>query len=149
MPKVIKKYCKLFADDAKLYARITCKDDNASLQEDLNRVTEWSFNGDKCKCIHIGKEKNKHSYHMNDYVLQNVKEEKDLGILIDDKLKFQTHTSPVIKMANSILGLIKRSFSMLDDNTLAGLYTTVRPQYGNVIWGDHITKVTLSAKKSN
>ena len=35
MPKVIKNYCKLFADDAKLYARITCKDDNASLQEDI------------------------------------------------------------------------------------------------------------------
>ena len=62
MPKVIKNYCKLFADDAKLYARITCKDDNASLQEDLNRLTEWSllwelpFNEDKCKCMHIGKQ---------------------------------------------------------------------------------------------
>ena len=39
MPKLIKNYCKLFADDAKLYARITYKDDNASLQEDLNRIT--------------------------------------------------------------------------------------------------------------
>ena len=40
----------LFADDAKLYARITCKDDNASLQEDLNRITallwELPFNED-------------------------------------------------------------------------------------------------------
>ena len=96
MPKVIKNYCKLFADDAKLYGRITCKDDNASLQEDLNRITEWSslwelpFNEDKCKSMHIGKEKNKHSYHMNNYALQNVKEDKDLGILIDDKLKNST-----------------------------------------------------------
>ena len=51
---------------------------------------------------------------MNDYALQNVKEEKDLGILVDDKLKFHTHTSSVIKKANSILGFIKRSFSVLD-----------------------------------
>ena len=35
----------------------------ASLQEDLNRITEWSllwelpFNEDKCKCMHIGKRK--------------------------------------------------------------------------------------------
>ena len=65
---------------------------------------------------------------MNDYALQNLKKGKDLGILIDDKLKFHTHTSSVIKKANSILGLIKRSFSSM-----------VRPhlEYGNVIWGDH------------
>ena len=146
MPKVIKNYCKLFADDANLYARITCKDDNALLQEDLDRITQWSllwelpFNEDKCKCMHIGKENNKHSYHMNDYALQNVKEEKDLGIFIDDKLKFHTHTSSVIKKANSILGLIKRSFSVLDENTLPRLYKSmVRPhlEYGNVIWGPH------------
>ena len=133
----------MFADDAKLYARITCKDDNALLQEDLNRIREWSllwelpFNGDKCKCMHIGKEKNKHSYHMNDYALQK---EKDLGILIDDKLKYHTHTSSVIKKANSILGLIKRSFSVLDKNTLPRLYTAMVPphlEYGNVIWGPH------------
>ena len=82
---------------------------------------------------------------MNDYALQNVKEEKDLGILIDDKLKFHMHTSSVIKKANSILGLIKRSFSVLDENTLPRLYTSmVRPhlEYGNVI-----TKVTLRQSK--
>ena len=76
---------------------------------------------------------------MNGYALQNVKE-KDLGILVDDKLKFHTHTSSVIKKANSILGLIKRSFSVLDENTLPRLYTSmVRPhlEYGNVIWGPH------------
>ena len=67
-------------------------------------------------------------------------EEKDLGILIDDKLKFHTHTWSVIKKANSILGLIKRSFSVLDENTLPRLYTSmVQPhfEYGNVIWGPH------------
>ena len=121
-------------------------DDNASLQEDLNRITEWSllwelpFNEDKCKCMHIGEEKNKHSYHMKDYALQNVKEEKDLEILIDDKLKFHTHTSSVIKNANSILGLIKRSFSVLDENTLPRLYASMvrlHLEYGNVIWGPH------------
>ena len=77
---------------------------------------------------------------MNGYALQNVKEEKEVGILIDDILKFHTHTSSVIKKANSILGLIKRSFSVLDENTLPRLYTSmVRPhlEYGNVIWGPH------------
>ena len=113
--------------------------------------------------MHIGKEKNKHSYHMNDYALQNVKE-KDLGILIDDKLKFHMHTSSVIKKDNSILGLIKRSFSMLDGNTFPRLYMSmVRPhlEYGNVIWGPHykgdikaikkvqkgVTKIVPSLKK--
>ena len=48
-----------------------------------------------------------HSYQMNDHILENVNEEKDLGVIIDNQLKFHTHTSAAIKKANSILGLIK------------------------------------------
>ena len=77
---------------------------------------------------------------MNEHQLENVKEQKDLGVTIDYKLKFHTHTSAAIKKANKILGLIKRSFTSLDETTLPVLYTSmVRPhlEYGNVIWGPH------------
>ena len=93
------------------------------------------FNVGKCKCMHIGKGKNHHSFQLDQNMLENVK--KDLGVIID-KLKFHTHTSASVKKANSILGLIKRSFLALDEDTLTLLFTfMVRPhlEYANIIWG--------------
>ena len=73
--------------------------------------------------VHIGRGINSQTYHMNDHFLENVTEEKDLGVIVDDKLKFQTHTSAAIKKANSILGLLKRYFTVKDKITLPSLYT--------------------------
>ena len=102
MPRVIKNCCKLFADDAKIYSAIQSEDDTVSLQNDINSLVEWStlwqlsFNIEKCKRMHVGRKSTAHSYQMNDHILENVNEEKDLGI-IDNRLKFHTHTSAAIK----------------------------------------------------
>ena len=64
--------------------------------------------------------------------------EKDLGVIIDDKLKFHIHTATATKKANQILGIIKKSFRTRDAKTIDMLYKSmVRPhlEYGNVIWG--------------
>ena len=135
----------MFADDTKLYRTIITEDDTTSLQDDIDSLVDWSafwqlpFNELKCKCMHIGKDRTSRSYQMNDHVMENVKEIKDLGVITDQKLKFHNHTSAAIKK-NSVLGLIKRSFAALDKTILPKLYMSmVRPhlEYGNVIWGPH------------
>ena len=142
MPNVVKNCCKLFADDAKLYRPILSEADTQSLQSDIDNLMEWSstwqlpFNEMKCKRMHLGIRNNSRPYHMNDHILENVTEEKDLGVTVDHQLKFHTHTSAAMKKANSILGLIKRSFSVKDKTTLPSLYMSmVRPhlEYGNII----------------
>ena len=142
MPCVIKYCCKLFADDVKIYSAIQSEDDTVSLQNDINSLVQWStlwqlpFNIEKCKCMHVGRKSTAHSYQMNDHILENVKEEKDLGVIIDNRQKFHTHTSAAIKKANSILELIKRSFATFDEDILPLLFTfMVRPhlEYGNII----------------
>ena len=93
------------------------------------------FNIEKCKCMHVERKNIAHSFQMNDHILENLKEEKDLGVIIDNRLKFPTHTSAAIQKANSILGLIKRSFATFDEDTLPLLFTSmVRPhlEYGNI-----------------
>ena len=70
--------------------------------------------------------------------LEQVDEEKDLGVLIDNELKFHKQTAMAIKKGKSVLGLIKKSFAVIDKRTLPLLYKAlVRPhlEYGNVIWG--------------
>ena len=105
---------------------------------------EWSkkwqlpFNLDKCKRFHTGANNTLHEYTMGGNILEQVKEEKDLGVLIDAELKFHKQTAAAVKKANSVLGLIKRSFINLDEELLPILYKSlVRPhlEYGNVIWG--------------
>ena len=117
---------------------------------ECSSTSQLPFNETKCKRLHIGRVRNSQTYHMNDHVLDNVIEEKDLGVIVDDKLKFHTHTSAAIKKANSILGLIKRSFSVKDKITLPTLHISmVRPhlEYGNIVWGPHIKEETKAIER--
>ena len=146
MPNAIKNSCMLFADHAKLYRTIQTKEDASSLQEDIDSLVRWSLNWqlsfsvEKCKIMRIGNDKNPQTYYMNGQPLDYVKEEKDLGVVADNRLKFRKHAASAVKQANKVLGLIKHSFTALDDTTLPLLYTSmVRPhlEYGNIIWGPH------------
>ena len=56
-----------------------------------------------------------------DIITQSTKE-KDLGITIDGKLKFQIHINNQTKKANQRLGMIKRSFKYMDKNMYTTLY---------------------------
>jgi len=46
------------------------------------------FNIEKCKVMHFGHNNSLVDYCMNSVQLQNVKEERDLGIIISDDLKW-------------------------------------------------------------
>jgi len=52
-----------FADDTKVFGKVTDGSDRESIQEDLNRLVNWAdrwkmeFNVKKCKLIHFGREK--------------------------------------------------------------------------------------------
>ena len=41
-------------------------------------------------------------------------EENDLGVIIDSELSFSEHIASKVRIANAIVGLIRRSFSFLD-----------------------------------
>lgn len=75
--------------------------------------------------------------------MENIAEEKDLGIIFDSKLKFDVHISKTVAKANRVLGLIKRNFTFLDPNSLVTLYKTlVRSllEYGQLIWCPQLRK---------
>ena len=91
--------------------------------------------------MHLGPQTDRHNYHMwkeeNQIELQVTELEKDLGIHIDPKLTFSIHCEKKVSTANRILGMIRRSYTYLDELSLTKLYTTlVRPhlEYGNGAW---------------
>ena len=101
-PNIIKSILKLFADDAKIY-QTTDKCD--ILQSDLHDGSSWGdqwelkFHVDKCGVMHYGRTNEKHSYKMNSQTLKAVSEEKDLGIIFQDDLKFTKHISTKVQKA--------------------------------------------------
>ena len=137
LPETVKSDILLFADDTKIMRTITTREDACTLQNDIDSLQHWShkwllnFNADKCHVLTIGKFENirhTHRHKIHERELDHVFEEKDLGVHFDAELKFEEHMAIKIKKANSIVGLIRRSFSYLDCKLFKKLYTTfVRP----------------------
>ena len=61
--------------------------------------------------MHIGHPNAQNKYSMkncgNEVVLESTSKEKDLGVWIDDKLKFTSHARHGMAKSNQILGLTK------------------------------------------
>ena len=73
----------------------------------------------------------------NGNILEQVENEKDLGVIIDKDLQFHAQTSATIKQANQILGLIKKTIRTKNETTIPLLYLTlIRPllEDANVVW---------------
>ena len=123
------------------------------MQDDLNRADLWAilwdmiFNNKKCHHMHVGENSAVSTYSMGSgeirTEIQKVKAEKDLGVIIDDKLKFREHITPKVNIANRNLGIIFRTFSYMDKEMFLNLYKSmVRPhiEYATQIWSPIYTK---------
>ena len=148
LPSVVKSCCKVFADDTKLYKEIHGLKDYQDLQDDIYELCRWTakwllfFNANKCKVLHVGPNNPRFVYKMTDknnntVDIKEVEQEKDLGIIFQQDLKFDQHVSMVVNKANRVLGLIKRTFAYLDKNTFLCLYKSLirsHLDYGDTIW---------------
>ncbi|MPC64514.1 hypothetical protein E2C01_058631 [Portunus trituberculatus] len=114
----------LFADDAKLLRVIKTREDCLLLQEDLNTVYEWSrkwkleFNGKKCHIMELGKIKRRPiwNYLMGEEQIMNTKEEKDLGVIIQENLSLYKHISKISGLSYKMLTNIRVAFHYMDKN---------------------------------
>ena len=157
LPLEVISHTSLFADDSKLFTRIVSEKNRAldnhngheALQRDLDAVREWAgrwkmeFNVDKCKIMHLGKTNPKHTYTMGGTSLTVTTAEKDLGVLIDDKLNFRSHIKEIVSKANRVLGLIRIGFDCLDKEMFMNLYPVlVRPhlEYCVQVWSPHLVR---------
>ena len=92
--------CKLFADYCQLYG---VKLLNGKMKSDLERLEHWSdkwqlqFNTKKCKAMHFWKQQPKIMLYLKMDTLETSSQEKDLGVIVDNELKFHVHTATSIK----------------------------------------------------
>ena len=156
MPEVVDEDSLLvmFADDAKLSREQASIDDKEVEQEDINNLYEWakengmSHHPGKCHVLKIGeREITLHDlfepYKLGENILEVVENERDLGVYVDQDLTFEHHLAVKVKKANQIIGVIRRSFSFLDEETFLMLYKgMVRPhlEYANQVWAPRLNK---------
>lgn len=151
LPDNIKSHIFLFADDCKFFRQILSAEDSDEMQNDLTTLNKWSnkwlltFHPDKCVNLRISlkKDPGTHTYFLGNDELKNVDEVKDLGVLVDKKLKFQKHTSVKVNKANQMWGVVKRAFKHMNPDIFKKLFCShVRPhvEYAIQFWSPYLRK---------
>ena len=124
-----------------------------TLQEDLDALHSWSaswllqFHPGKCKMLRLGT-----SVHQKgEYTLANSDPqsderrpilawtdcEKDLGVIVDEELSFKKEVTARAKKGNSIMGIIRRTFTYMNEEMFCCLFKSlVRPhlEYASSVW---------------
>lgn len=107
----------LYADDLKIFRRITTSDDCLKLQSDLDLFTIYckknklKLSLPKCKSITFTKKNNVigFQYSLCDTVLEKVTLIRDLGIFMDSKLHFDVHINHITGKAFQLYSFVMRS----------------------------------------
>jgi len=136
---------RLFADDCLLYRIISSPDDCANLQNDLNKVYNWScswqmkFNVDKCVALKCCRSNSPiHAdYYLDAHRLENVQQHTYLGVIFNNTMSFIPHIDSVVLKATKVLNFIKRNLCKCSTTSKLKAYISlVRPilEYANSSW---------------
>jgi hypothetical protein len=140
---------KLYADDVKLYTSYRSVSDSSilHLQNCLQRISEWSvtwqlpMSVSKCCSLNISTQHNKlphiSNLQLGSQPLTTCLQVRDLGIIVDENLTFNSNIDTIVQKAHARSNLILRCFTSKHLPSLLRAYKTyVRPllEYNSSIW---------------
>ncbi|GAB0210055.1 hypothetical protein GRJ2_003471300 [Grus japonensis] len=111
-----------FADDIKLCGVVDMLEGRDAIQKDLDKLERWAHA----------------NYRLSGEWIESSPEEKDLGVLIDEKLNMSRQCALAAQKANCLLGCIKRGATSRSREVILPLYSAlVRPhlEYCVQLWG--------------
>src|SRR5579863_9685022 len=82
-----------------------------------------------------------YGYNIGGYTLQRVKNQKILGVIIDDKLKWDDHISYICKNATKLWGFVRRTLAGTTTNVKLEAYKTLirtKLEYASIVWDPYL-----------
>jgi hypothetical protein len=140
---------KFFADDAKVYSEIRNQGDLENFQENLTKLSiyaetwQLSISIKKC-CTTDITANNRHKSHLSNTVnnteISAVEQIRDLGVIVDSKLKFSAHIAKIVSTAKQCVALIFRAFLTRDVKLLIiafKAYILPLIEFCSPVWSPH------------
>lgn len=145
----------LYADDMKIFCRITCPDDCLRLQADIDNVFEWcsvnhlGLNAEKCKVLSFSRRRESIAFRYSADLTEipRCDSVRDLGVTLDAGLHFDKHVESIVAAATKSLGFIIRSCRDFSGDCLKLLYFSYvrsKLEYASVIWSPYYDRYVKS-----
>ena len=117
---------------------IYCKNDLVK-QENWSDTWLLKLHAEKCKHMNIHRtpKEDDGKYNLLGQEISKVKDEKDIGVVIDEELSFDKHICEKVNKANYISAVLRRTFRNLNADILLPLYKTLvrtHLDYANSVW---------------
>jgi len=129
-----------FVNDTKLRGAVNMLEGRDAIHRDLDRLERWAranlmkFNKAKCKVLNLDQGNPRYHYRLGREWIERSPAERDLGVLVDEKIVMTQQCTLAAQKANHILGCIKRSVaSRLREGILTLCSALVRPHLESCI----------------
>ena len=129
------------------------------LQKELTKLYEWSqkwqmeFNAEKCHVMKFGRSEMRPNwkYTLGNDKLQESEKEKDLGVIINNRLSPEEHIQEKVRNMHNLLANMRVAFTYIDEDMLKKIITSfIRPtlEYAAVVWNPPLKKAHREDRES-